>query len=268
MDDRPTVPQITTEPPTAMAAPRAVPARVVVDAVEQAMAPGMTLGVAVLNVSTGELVEGGNAQEPLYAASLSKLILVVDMLDRRRLDGLTIAESDLTLVGRALTSSDDGAMNLLWGTYDGPGAISRVATRLGLTATTTPDDPSQWGETLVAAGDLARTYQHILRDMPAEDRGTIVNALAVTEPIAADGFDQFFGLLAQGASEERYAKQGWVSYRPQRLFLHSAGVVRDGRTGHDHAVVLLSVQNSASGTRTAQDGLSTVATAAIDALGG
>ena len=121
------------------------------------------------------------------------------------------------------------------------------------------------GETVVTAADLARIYQHVLHDMAAEDRQLIVGALQSARQTAVDGFDQFFGLLVNGASEQVYAKQGWMTYLPATTYLHSAGVVHDDRTATDYAVILLSEQTSVS-TRIARTQLSTVATAALAAL--
>jgi hypothetical protein len=241
------------------------PLSVVIDAADRAVAPGMTAGVAVLDLSTGELVQNGNGRRQFYSASLAKLLLVVDMLDRRRTNGLTIPASDLELVGRALRASDDDAMNALWGTYGGPSAIDRVAAQLGLVDTDSPDDPTQWGETEITAADFARLYQHILREMPAEDQHVITDNLASAQHTAADGFDQFFGLLANGASGQRYAKQGWMSYLPATTYLHSAGVVHDPRTGKDYAVALLSTQTASY--QNARARLSTMAGAVLAALG-
>jgi hypothetical protein len=226
----------------------------------------MTLGVAVLDVSTGELVEGRYGARPFMAASLSKLVLIVDMLDRRRMQGLAITEFDLELVARALRSSDDGAMNVLWGRYDGPGSMGRVATRLGLSASRAPVDSSQWGDMTTTAGDMVRILRHVLRDMAPEDRAVIVDALATAQPVATDGFDQFFGLIGHGASEQVIAKQAWVPYRPAGYLLHSAGVVHDSRTGHDYAIALMSIQSQVSAS-VAGDRLSAVAAAAFGALG-
>jgi hypothetical protein len=256
-----TVEPAPTTPPPAPAVPMAA----VVEAAERTMPPSITFGVAALNLRTGEFAAGRNGQQQFFSASLVKLILVVDMLDRRRLEGLPISEPDLRLVARALSNSDDGAMNALWGKHDGPGAIGRMAGRIGLTATRAPDDSSQWGETLVTAGDLVRVYQHVLVDMPPEDRALIVNALAGTAQTATDGFNQFFGLLGQGASPQAYAKQGWVSYRPARLYLHSAGVVHDDRTAADYAIALLSIQPSGD-KQAARDRLSSAAMAAIKTI--
>lgn len=270
VDDPPTTgtdPQAT-EPQAAPApAPVAtVSMQAVVTAADRAAASGMNLGVAVLDLSTGELGADKNAKQQYYSASLAKLLVVVDMLDRRRAGQLTIPRSDLDLVDRALRSSDDGAMDALWGKYGGPAAITRVARRLGLTGTRAPSDVTQWGETLVTAIDLVKLYQHILRDMAPEDRAVIVGALSSATPTAADGFNQLFGLIAPGASAEHYAKQGWMSYLPAKRYLHSAGVVHDDRTGKDYAIALLSIQPSVS-YDTARNRLSAVAAAATGTLG-
>jgi hypothetical protein len=266
VDSLPSVLADSPSPSPSPPSPPPVPAADLVALAEQAATPGMTLGVAVLNVNTGEVAEGANSGRTFISASLSKLLVVVDMYDRQRAEGRTIDDADRALVERALTRSDDGAMNLLWGRYDGRGAVNRVAGKLGLGATRPPSDASQWGDTQVTAGDFVRIYQYILRDMAAEDRAVIVDALARTQQVAGDGFDQYFGLLGRGASDRVYAKQAWVPYRPAGYLLHSAGVVHDSRTGTDYAITLLSIQGSVSAP-TARERLSTVAAGMLDALG-
>jgi hypothetical protein len=215
---------------------------------------GMTLGTAVLDVSTGDLQVGGTVD--FYSASLSKLMLIVDMLDR----DVPLSTSDTQLIARALSLSDDNAMNALWSKFGGPGAVTRVATGLGMADTETPEDPSQWGETEVSPEGFARLYQHILVEMDPADRDLIVDDLSSAQPKAADGYNQFFGLLSQSA--DVYAKQGWMYYG-SRLYLHSAGVVHD-ETG-DYVVVLMSVQ-PVTGTTTAQAGINNVASAMLKVL--
>ncbi|HEU5472597.1 MAG TPA: serine hydrolase [Actinophytocola sp.] len=254
----------TTTTTSAAPAPPPVSIRAAVDAAENAIPSGMMLGLAVLNVGTGELVEGPGARRQFYSASLVKLIVAVDMFDRAAAEGLVISESDLRLVDRALRSSDDGAMNVLWGKFDGRGAVRRLADRIGLTMTASPGNPSEWGETLVTAADFVRIYQHILRHMAPSQRDLIVATLAGAQQRATDGFDQYFGLLRQGASPAVYAKQGWVSYRGGRFHLHSAGVVHDAARGADYAVALLSIQ--ATGSAAARERLSTVAAAVTGGL--
>lgn len=61
-------------------------AKAAVAAAEQA-AGSAELAVAVLDRRTGELAIGSRGTDAIYAASLSKVVLAVDMLDRRRLGG-------------------------------------------------------------------------------------------------------------------------------------------------------------------------------------
>ena len=203
----------------------------------------VSLGVAVLDLSTGELVSGSGGATPYYSASLSKLLLVVDVLDLRAEGELELDDDDLSLVERALTYSDDGAMDVMWTRFDGMDAMNRVAEKVGLTETHAPDDPSQWGEVVVSANDMVRLYQYILTVMPAADRELIVDALSSAQEEAADGFDQFFGLLDPEARGSRtaFAKQGWMYYLPGGVYLHSAGVI-DNR----YAVAVLTVQTGVS----------------------
>jgi hypothetical protein len=245
----------------ASGAPAAEPSPDVAAAVAagDALAGDSDLGVAVLDLETGGLTSGAQGSEPFYSASLSKLLLVVDLLDRRTDGELDVPESDLGLVRRALSLSDDAAMDVLWDTYDGPGAVERVAGSTGLTATAPPDDPSQWGEVTLSADDAVRLCSHVLRDMAAADRDLIVDALSGAREEAADGTDQYFGLLADGTGSS-YAKQGWMIYLPSDVYAHSAGVV-DGR----YAVALLSIDHGGT-YRTSQEHLDEVADAVVGAL--
>jgi beta-lactamase class A len=257
---QPTTPEptTTTEPPP----PSQVDLGAGLPAAEAAAGDAVDLGVAILDLRTGELVGSGGDKE-FYSASLSKLLLVVDMLDRRAEDGLELSDDDLELVDRALSYSDDGAMDVLWTRFDGMAAIDRVAQRVGMTGTHAPDDPSQWGEVIVTADDMVRLYQYVTGDkMAAADRDLVVDALSAAQEEAADGFDQFFGLLDGTARGSRaaFAKQGWMYYLPSDVYLHSAGVVDDR-----YAVAVLTVQTGVS-TDTAKERIASVVSAALAPL--
>lgn len=253
------------EPRTEAPVAPPVPAADLVAAAENAATPGMTLGVAVLDVNTGELAEGRDGGRHFMSASLCKLILAVDVLDRHRAEGRRVDPADLDLITRALSDSDDNAMNALWGRYDGAGAVARVAARLGLTASLPPESSNLWGDALVTAADMVTLHRYVLRDMAPQDGAVIVNALSAVNAVATDGFAQHFGLLHQGASPRRYAKQAWVPYAPAGYLLHSSGVAYDGRTGHTYAVALLSIQPySTDGD--ARNRLSAIASAALAVL--
>ncbi|MGW6446764.1 serine hydrolase [Lentzea sp. NPDC055074] len=206
------------------------------------------VGVAVLDLETNQAVSE-QGDKPFYSASLSKLILAVDALQQQ------LTDEDQDLIHRALSASDDNAMDVLWTRFDGMDAIGRVAAEAGLTGTHAPDDPSQWGEVVITANDMVRLYQYILG---SPQRDTIVAALSAAPATAADGFDQAFGLLGITGV---YAKQGWMYYLPSDVYLHSAGVL-DNR----YAVAVLTTNPTGSWT-TARQSINAVATAVLGKLG-
>ncbi|GAB1510824.1 serine hydrolase [Actinophytocola sp. KF-1] len=251
------------EPGTGTPQAPPVPARELVAAAEHAAGPGMTLGVAVTNLHTGDHAVGADGDRPFMAASLTKLLTAVDVLDETS----ALTQEDRDLLHRALSASDDGAMNVLWGEHDGAGAVRRVAERLELTATLPPGSAETWGDVEVTAADMVTLFRHVLRGMAPADGAVIVGALSSATAVATDGFAQHYGVLHRGASPASHAKQAWVPYAPAGYLLHSAGVVYDGRTGHAYAIALLSIQpyTTAQGAR---DRLSTVAEEATAALVG
>jgi hypothetical protein len=232
-------------------------------------APGSTqLGVAVLDRVTGELVLGGRAREPFYTASLSKIVLAVDILDRHRIEGIEVSSADFARLRRALGPSDDGAMNELWTLFDGAGAAERTAARLGLNATAAPENPSKWGEMEVSAADLVRIWRHVLEDMPPGDRNILLASMLAAPSEATDGFDQAFGLLGSvGAGPGAVgvvAKQGWMCCFSRQYYLHSAGAVGAGQR---FVVVMLARVPRDPGWEAARAELDAVAAAAVRALG-
>ncbi|GGN24567.1 hypothetical protein GCM10011609_78230 [Lentzea pudingi] len=89
------------------------------------------VGIAVLDLRTDQVVSE-QGDKPFYSASLSKLILAVDALQQQ------LSDEDQDLIHRALSVSDDNAMDVLWTRFDGMDAIGRVAAEAGLTGTHRP----------------------------------------------------------------------------------------------------------------------------------
>ena len=217
--------------------------------------------IAVLDRLTSEVAVGQGGTAGVLSASLSKLVLVVDMFDRRSAEGLPITDVDVGLVRRALGPSDDAAMSALWSRFDGPGAASRISARLGLAGVASPRDPSQWGEMVVTASDLVHVWEHLLDELPAADRELLVGAMAAAPARATDGFDQAFGLLAPGLPVEvGAAKQGWMCCIRGQNHLHSVGVV-----GPDDRFVLavLTTSPTAATARQLVDRIVAAATGAL-----
>lgn len=225
---------------------------------------GLDLDVGILDLRTGVSAFSTSAPVPMFAASLAKVILIVDVVDRRREEGLPVGDTDLELMRRALGPSDDLAMNELWTRFDGQGAAPRVSTRLGLSGTAAPADPTYWGQMLITAADLTAVYRHVLT-MPNADRDLIIGALAAAPAVATDGFAQDFGLLGPRTVGIAVAKQGWMCCGEdgRTAYLHSAGLVGDdGR----FVVVLLSRQQLEQDWQLQKDRLSAVADAVHDVL--
>ncbi len=220
--------------------------------------------VAVLDRLTSEIAVGDGGATAVLSASLSKLVLAVDVLDRRRTEGLAVTDVDVRLLQRALGPSDDAAMSALWSRFDGPGSAPRLSARIGLQGTASPRDPSQWGEMVVTASDLLRVWQHLLDAVPAADRDFLIGAMAGAPARATDGFDQAFGLLAPGLpSEVGAAKQGWMCCIGGSRHLHSAGVVGPGDR---YVVALLTTSPSTQGWDAARQLVDRMAVAATQAL--
>ncbi len=259
-------PTVSSSPPSATSAPSVI-AQSAVSAAQDAAAPSTQLGVAVLDRATGEIAVGSRGSEPFYTASVAKVIVAVDILERRRSTGLAVSDEDIDLIRRALGPSDDGAMNVLWVKFDGAGAAARVSARLDLTATSAPDDTTQWGEMSTSATDMVRVYRHVLEEMPSGDRDLIVAFLAAAPAIAHDGFDQAFALLAPDVEAagglDTIAKQGWMCCFSGQYYLHSAGAVNAEQR---FIVVLLSRVPRAPGWSAARAELTAVADAALAVL--
>lgn len=244
-------------------APRAAAAVAAADALAADM-PGVQLAVAVLDRERGEFVPGRDAADPMYSASLVKIIVAVDVLQRQRTGGPSLGPREIELIRRALGPSDDQAMNQLWSRFDGMGAVQRVSSQLNLTATRPPADPSQWGETVLSAADVVTLYRHVLAGMPAADRDLIMSSIGVAPSVAGDGFDQVFGLLGAGDRATVVAKQAWMCCHNRRFALHSAGVL--GAEGR-YVVALLSTQPRGLGWEGARDNLTAAAGALRGTLG-
>ncbi|MXP24271.1 hypothetical protein GIY30_23390 [Gordonia sp. HNM0687] len=190
------------------------------------------VAIAVLDRTSGVMAQNSAATEPMFSASLAKVVVAVDLFDRRRTEALPLGDADVDLVRRALGPSDDAAMNTLWTRFDGMGAIGRVTARLGLTGTAPPVDPGIWGWMTTTARDVALLLRYVA-EMPQPEGDVIIGALAEAPPVAADGFAQDFGLQAPGVRDITAAKQGWMQWPAETAYLHSAGLV-----GADHRFVV------------------------------
>jgi hypothetical protein len=227
---------------------------------EAAAEAGGTVDVVVLGPDGGELLAGPGADRPLHTASLVKLLVVQQLLARAEAGTLDLSPADLGRMERAVTASDDEAMSALWSRFDGPALVVAATTEFGLTGSSPPAVPGQWGEARTTARDTAVFLAGLPDHLTGDDRATLTGWMRATTGTAADGSDQRWGLLSPTvrSSTEVAAKQGWMCCIDGRRQLHSAGTLADGRT-----VVLLGDFPAGTSWARSQQALDAAATAAV-----
>ena len=213
----------------------------------------------MLDRATARLVVGVEGATPIAAASLTKLYTVVDILDRAAVGEIVLTDADRGWIERALTVSDDNAMNALWSRFGGVATVTGAIASAGLGDSRPPSDPSQWGEAVVSARDVVLLFDHMLTDMSSADRDLVMGALTATTDVAADGFRQDFGLLAPPRRPGVAAKQGWMWFG-STFYLHSAGTLGpDGR-------YVVAIQSTSRSSAVARATIDRAAAAAANAL--
>jgi hypothetical protein len=173
----------------------------------RAVLPKARTGFEVFDLQTATVLTSRQAGQQFAAMSVVKLLIALDALDRDNSvtpDGATQQE-----IHQMLAGSDDEIANQMWTAGGGPAIVTRMVNRLGLTGTQPPEDPSEWGDTLITAQDMVTVYRSLTDQVPDSDRDLLLGALADAPRIAADGFNQYFG-IPNGMPHTTWAiKQGW-----------------------------------------------------------
>ncbi|CRK59387.1 possible lipoprotein [Alloactinosynnema sp. L-07] len=177
---------------------------------------GATVGALVIDRTTGRTVLADGADGSFHSQSLVKLLIAVDALERG-----TGTPSQIT---KMLSASDDGVASALWSQGGGGAIVTRWTRRLGLTGTAPPSEPGRWGQTKITATDVARIYRYLTDEAPPAHRDIVLTALRAAPRVAADGFDQHFGIPSAAAGLGWAVKQGWACCLPTRD-LHTTGLV-------------------------------------------
>jgi hypothetical protein len=162
-----------------------------------------------------------------------KLFMAEDILHRARTGGLPLTREDFALMQVMIRSSDDPAASTLWVRHGGARMVSDVAARYQLSGTAPPLRAGQWGLTTTTARDLARFLSLLPVVAHPADAGALLAWMRTATPVAADGFDQRFGLYGSVPGMPA-VKQGWMCCVGGNRHLHSVAVI--GR----RVVVLLS----------------------------
>jgi hypothetical protein len=220
-------------------------------------------GVAVFDRSTGQLILGEEGAVAFFSASVVKLFTVVDILHRTETGRATLTPAQRTQIQRALSVSDDKAMDSLWNSFGGPRTVSEMVTLAGLRDTRPPDRPGEWGETRLSAQDVLAVYQYALTSLNKQNRDLVVNSLSTAGGAGADGFNQSFGLLRNPRLNGIAAKQGWM-IDGSHMYLHSTGAVGPD---HRYLIAVLSKQLASVGWAAGRQRLDTAVGALTGSLG-
>jgi hypothetical protein len=202
----------------------------------------------------GSAADNGAADRPFPTASMVKLFIAEDILHRARAGQLLLNQADFALLQRMIRRSDDPAASALWVRFGGGRMVSDVAARYGLTGTAPPVIPGEWGEATTTARDLARFLALLPVVADPSDAGALLVWMRTATPVAADGFDQRFGLFGT-APALTAVKQGWMCCVGGKRHLHSVAVLGD------RVVVLLSEVPRSVGYAAARAALSAAAAA-------
>ncbi|GAA2211593.1 hypothetical protein GCM10009850_070530 [Nonomuraea monospora] len=163
----------------------------------------------VFDRQAGKIVATRNAHRKYRSASVVKILIAIDYLERRK----SVPAADARLLKIMLRSSDDDAASTLWDRLGKGQIIVRQARRLGLSDTAPPpaSKPGFWGYTSLSAYDIVRTYRYLLDRAEPRVRDTILGHLRQSTPCGTDGFDQTFG-IPDGVPRPWAVKQGWSGF--------------------------------------------------------
>ncbi|GAA4029662.1 hypothetical protein GCM10022247_63470 [Allokutzneria multivorans] len=178
-----------------------------------------TVSAQVFDRQSGTSLFEESADRKFRSASLVKLMIAIDALAR----GSERAGS--TRMTQMLSLSHDDSASALWVAGGGGQIVRRIAERLDLDAEP-PQPDGRWGNTMISARDVVKIYDYVLDELPDADSETIMRALRSAPEIAADGFDQHFGIPRALDGLPWAIKQGW-SAGGGSMELHTTGVIGD-----------------------------------------
>jgi hypothetical protein len=223
----------------------------------QAVLPNVQVGFEVFDRQTDTVLISQNAGQQCASMSVVKLLIAVDALARD--NWATPDNATQQEIHQMLADSDDEIADRLWTADGGPTIVTRMAGLLGLTGTQPPDDPGEWGDTKITPQDMVTVYRYVTDQLPTPGRDLVLGALASAPPIAADGFNQYFG-IPDGMPHTTWAiKQGWGTSGSQAV-MNSTGLVG---TDLRYVVVVL-----ASASADSYSTVPAVVTAAASVLAG
>lgn len=198
---------------------------------------GTNVGIAVLDRQTDELwTNGPPSGEPVWVASIAKLFIADNLLHRQQTGEIVLSPQERQQLEVSLRVSDDGAADSLYYGYGTESMITEVAARYGLPNITPSNQAGEWELTSVSAVDLVTYLDAFIDTAVPTDVDFVLGQLRASPEIAADGFDQYFGIPAALPAEAWAIKQGWMCCPRETSYLHTSGVLG---TDNRYAVAIL-----------------------------
>lgn len=223
----------------------------------QAVLPNIQVGFEVFDRQAGTVLISQSVGQQFPAMSVVKLLIALDTLASD--NWVTPDDATRQEIHQMLADSDDEIADRLWSAHGGPAIVTRMVGLLGLTGTRSPDDPDEWGDTEITPQDMVTVYRYLADQLPNPGRDLVLDALAGAPQIAADGFDQYFG-IPHGMPNMTWAvKQGWGTSGSQAV-MNSTGLV-----GTDLRYVVVILTSASAG---AYSTVPEVVTAGADVLAG
>ncbi len=216
---------------------------------------GTSVGFVLYDRESGKELASLDADRPYYTASVVKLLIAIDEV--RSNGGWALPDADAVEdLTDMLEGSNDAIASAFWEQNGGNAIVTRTAALIGLSHTTPPADPTQWGMAKTSASDVVATYEYLLDEVPDDVAAPLLAALGNARNPADDGWDQYFGIPDALPGRSWQIKQGWMILR-NALVLNTTGVV-----GGRYVVVLMTQQplvSSAKGREAVTAGIKTLA---------
>lgn len=210
-------------PPSAKVPPATTPQEAVAAAVDVGRSRGVRVAVAVLDRETGAFYGGGDVNGQFASASVMKTFIAARLLA----EGKATDSATRTKMWEMIVASNDDAARDLYKLAGKRSLIGWIESRYGINGLAPPPAnlENYWGLTLITARAMVRFYDAVAGD-PAVGPW-LMSAMAATRRIAADGFNQHFGIPAAAASWR--VKQGWMCCLENRTRMHSTGFISGDR---------------------------------------
>lgn len=219
--------------------------------------PGTSVGFVLYDRESGKELAALDADRPSYTASVVKLLIAIDEVHDDATGAWALPDADsVEDLTEMLEGSNDAIASAFWERNGGTAIVTRTAALIGLTHTTPPSDPTQWGMAETSPADVLATYQYLEDVVPDAVSAPLLAALGNARNPADDGWDQYFGIPDGLPGRSWQIKQGWMILR-DALVLNTTGVV-----GGRYVVVLLTQQPpiaSAEGRAAVTAGIKTLA---------